>query len=562
MAKRRLKKGKIFACLLFFVAVVGLFFAVPTMLKEKKAANSNSVTTAANETISSNGPKNYSDSTNKSNSDSNKSSNGSKNFSTNNSNSNSGNTTAKSITVKGETDNWAGWYALYGANLGNTTSPDSKFGKSGLDVTITPVDSDEEKLQHLINGDIDFTACTINRLSLISGELSGADTAIVVPLFTDASNGGDGIVAHNEFTSIESLKNATIGVGEGSVSHAIVVWAIQQTDMSETDKAQIISNIKTYPSAAEAKDAYLNGEINALSTWQPYIDETIASGDSHVILSTKTSSSLVMDALFFRKDFAEAHPDIVEAMVDGILSVVEDMKTGSDLQKAEYCEVFRNSLPDFASSSDDEIMSMLDESTLLDWHQNVAAFENTASSMFFDMCAVWESIGYETYPEFGDNIFDDSYIQNLSSKYKNTAQTSTSKVSVTDENKQQVIDTEALLTKTTTVNFKPQTSMFMDDNEAAAALDEFVKIAKILDGSIIQIEGNVSSRNTTEAEVKLSEQRAETVKNYLVSKGVSESRIITIGNGGYKPVYADPQTSEEYKQNRRVDLFFKIIEEY
>ena len=102
----------------------------------------------------------------------------------------------------------------------------------------------------------------------------------------------------------------------------------------------------------------------------------------------------------------------------------------------------------------------------------------------------------------------------------------------------------------------------MDDNEAATALDEFVKIAKILDGSIIQIEGNVSSRNTTDAEVKLSEQRAETVKKYLVSKGIDANRIITIGNGGYKPVNPDPQTSEEYKQNRRVDLFFKIIEKY
>lgn len=537
--KRKIKFKKILVCLIFLACLIGLFFAIPMMKEEKqssveKSDSSTTLTESESEKDSSSSSKKpFWDSKNKD---------------------------VENVAVKGEVDNWSGWFGLINANGGTKTTSDSYFGKSGLDVTITPVNSDEEKLQHLINGDIDFTACTINRLALISGELSASDTAIVVPLLTDASSGGDGIVVRNEFTSIESLKDATIGVGEGSVSHALVVWAIQQTDLSDDDKSQIINNIKTYPSAADAKDAYLNGEINALSTWQPYIDETVAAGGSHVLLSTKTSSSLVMDALFFRKDFADEHPEIVKSMIDGILSVVEDMKSGTNSE--EYCEVFRKSLPDFAESSDEEIITMLNESTLLDWHQNVDAFENTAHNMFVDMCSVWESVGNETYSSFGDDIFDNSYIQKLSSKYENTEKANSNGVSITDENKQQVIDTDSLLTKTTTVNFKPQTSMFMDDAEADAALDEFVKIAKILDGSIIQIEGNVSSRNTTEAEVKLSEQRAETVKNYLISKGIDANRIITIGNGGYKPVYPDPQTSEEYKQNRRVDLFFKIIEEY
>lgn len=548
MAKGRLNKKKLIFCILFLACLVALFFFVPMMINEKKATQ--------NETQSSSGTTEVSKSDK--NLDTSKTDSAKQNDSEDKSVSKN-NTEPEKVTVKGETDNWAGWFGLFCANGGNTTTSDSYFGQSGLDVTITPVDSDEEKLQHLIDGDIDFTACTINRLALISNDLTIADTAIVVPLFTDSSNGGDGIVAHNEFKNIESLKDATIGVGEGSVSHALIVWAIQQTDESAEVKSQIINNIKTYPSAADAKEAYLNGEINALSTWQPYLDETASADNSHILLATNTSSSLVMDALFFRKDFADSHPEIVESMVDGILSVVEDMKNGED--STNYCEVFRNSLPDFSNSSDKEILSMLQESSLLDWHQNVDAFENTASSMFFDMCAVWESIGKVTYPEFGDNIFDDSYIKNLSSKYENTAKGDTSEIAVTEENKQQVIDTDALLTKTTTVNFRPQTSIFMDDKEAAAALDDFVKIAKILDGSIIQIEGNVSSRNTTEAEVKLSEQRAETVKNYLVSKGVSESRIITLGNGGYKPIYENPQTSEEYEKNRRVDLFFKIIEE-
>jgi OOP family OmpA-OmpF porin len=52
---------------------------------------------------------------------------------------------------------------------------------------------------------------------------------------------------------------------------------------------------------------------------------------------------------------------------------------------------------------------------------------------------------------------------------------------------------------------------------------------------------------------RLSENRASTVKNYLVSKGVAASRINSIGRGESNPV-ASNKTAEGRAQNRRIEI--------
>lgn len=122
-----------------------------------------------------------------------------------------------------------------------------------------------------------------------------------------------------------------------------------------------------------------------------------------------------------------------------------------------------------------------------------------------------------------------------------------------------LLRTIALLEKSTTINFVANTAKFLDSAEASSQMDEFIAIAKVLDGTIIQIEGNIASDNDSEDGKMLSKQRAESVKKYFIMNGIDANRIIVIGNGGTKPVA--PNTSEEnMAQNRRTDIFFKIVE--
>lgn len=144
-------------------------------------------------------------------------------------------------------------------------------------------------------------------------------------------------------------------------------------------------------------------------------------------------------------------------------------------------------------------------------------------------------------------------------KYSSTSTSTSKPVELTEEQKQEIVNYEALLTKSMTVEFVADTAQFKNPEEAYAIMDEFVSIANTLDGAIIQVEGNINARNYSDSGQALSAERAKAVAKYFIACGIDPNRLITVGNGNTKMV-ADPGSADAYL-NRRTDVFFKIIEE-
>jgi len=67
------------------------------------------------------------------------------------------------------------------------------------------------------------------------------------------------------------------------------------------------------------------------------------------------------------------------------------------------------------------------------------------------------------------------------------------------------------------------------------------------------IEGHTDSRGGDSLNQRLSEKRAEAVKDYLVSRGVDESRVQVRGAGKSRPI-ADNSSAEGRALNRRVEI--------
>ncbi|MFD2787107.1 RICIN domain-containing protein [Hymenobacter rubripertinctus] len=85
---------------------------------------------------------------------------------------------------------------------------------------------------------------------------------------------------------------------------------------------------------------------------------------------------------------------------------------------------------------------------------------------------------------------------------------------------------------------------------------ELNRLARTLDDNPtvnIRLEGHTDNQGRPELNVKLSEERVAEVKRYLVSRGVMEKRISTIGYGGTKP-RASNAREETRKLNRRVEF--------
>ncbi|RSK46971.1 hypothetical protein EI291_16745 [Hymenobacter rigui] len=69
----------------------------------------------------------------------------------------------------------------------------------------------------------------------------------------------------------------------------------------------------------------------------------------------------------------------------------------------------------------------------------------------------------------------------------------------------------------------------------------------------IRLEGHTDNQGRADLNVKLSEDRVAEVKRYLVTRGVAETRISTVGYGGSKP-RASNDREETRKLNRRVEF--------
>lgn len=89
-------------------------------------------------------------------------------------------------------------------------------------------------------------------------------------------------------------------------------------------------------------------------------------------------------------------------------------------------------------------------------------------------------------------------------------------------------------------------------------LDRAAKLLEEYPDLRIEVAGHTSDEGERDHNVELSKQRAEAVKAYLVSKGIAEDRITTVGYGPDKPI-ADNKKKKGRERNRRIE--FRLISE-
>ncbi len=99
---------------------------------------------------------------------------------------------------------------------------------------------------------------------------------------------------------------------------------------------------------------------------------------------------------------------------------------------------------------------------------------------------------------------------------------------------------------------------------AKANLDKLVPVFQEYSETDIQIFGYTDSTGPADYNLTLSQQRASSVRDYLVSKGISSNRFTTTGLGIADPI-ASNDTPEGRSENRRVEFAItanaKMVEE-
>jgi len=462
-------------------------------------------------------------------------------------------------TIRISLDEWVGWKPLLDAAGGLTTQPGSIYDRLGLNVEFVIINDADHSSSALISGSIHGAGYTINRYAFLYQQFieNGLNPAYIFTLYT--SSGGDGVIASTNFTNIEALHGARIGVPRFSEAMALMDWLINQTSLTDQEKENMKNNMVMFDTPDDAARAFFAGRLDAAATWQPYLSQAQETANTHLLFSTTHATNLIVGGLIFDYDFIEANEGALVKLAQGMIEAY-------DMYLTDMGSI-RTAMPMFSLESDASIIEMAQDATLFSARNMIDHMQGTAQMLFADMADVWAARGERAGREDADAAFTDRIVNRLDRDTGAGESTLVEHVfteeirEVAKEAIRESRDTSALFTMRADIRFEPNTAVILE--ESYPEMDRFFSSAMLLDGAIILVEGNIANvqghAESTAAGLQLSEERARAVARYLQLRGVDSNRFIIVGNGIDRQI-ASNDTEEGRMMNRRTDVSFMIVE--
>jgi peptidoglycan-associated lipoprotein len=94
-------------------------------------------------------------------------------------------------------------------------------------------------------------------------------------------------------------------------------------------------------------------------------------------------------------------------------------------------------------------------------------------------------------------------------------------------------------------------------SDAALELDKLVQVLNDNPTISIELSSHTDSRGSDIYNQDLSQRRAQSAVNYIISKGIDRNRITAKGYGESRPVVRNAKTEEQHQLNRRTE--FKVV---
>lgn len=305
--------------------------------------------------------------------------------------------------------------------------------------------------------------------------------------------------------------------------------------------------------------------VDAVATWTPG-DVNIAKqkGGLVSIASTKEYSSQMPNITITIKKFAYDHRTDIENLIialgqagDQVRSFNQAKKFAGDISAAVYNEqtgdywlTYYNgqvekdiqglSIPlggSMAFNLQDAANTFGMGKDGVDRYKIVyTTFGDILSKMYPELMA--------TYPAY-QKVVDKSFLQSVIANHPELMTGEAIKMSYSKEM------TSEVSSKSYQIEF--ETSSAIIKPESYNELDEILKSSVVAEGLKVGVYGHTDNSGNSDSNKKLSEERANSVKSYLISKGLATNRIEAKGFGQTQPI-ADNKSVEGKAKNRRVQI--------
>jgi len=464
---------------------------------------------------------------------------------------------------------WAGWAPIIWANGGPDPKKVWKDAKGGeFQVKLKLIDNPVAMGDSFANGSVHIGWATVDMLPLIIERLK-RDPRTMPRVYQqiDWSNGGDGIVVRDAIKDVADLRGKTVVLAQNSPSHYFLLNVLLNGGVQPSEV-----KMKFTQDAFQAAAAFnQNKDIAAVVTWAPDIYNLTKAGmGNKMLVSTATANKLIADVWFARADFARDNPEIIEGLVRGILDATDELSK-DDTKKGEVAKLMDNfyGLPPGTGQgmlADAHWTNYAENRDFFMVASNPTNFErtyNTAFVLYKAIRAVQDKVEF-------DKIMDFSVIKKLGTEPKYAESKNEYEFKFTPASGSEVNVESAVLTKTVTINFFPNSyevykkvpakqgsaEVFYDGN-VEYTIEEIAKLAGQFGAARIVIEGHTDGSmkgSADESLVKeLSTRRANSVKEALVNKfKMAPNQFTATGYGWSRP--ADPKDPDNHAKNRRVEV--------
>jgi NitT/TauT family transport system substrate-binding protein len=182
------------------------------------------------------------------------------------------------------------------------------FKDEGLEVELKPFSNPGDTLPALASGKIDVGLTTLQNLALLNGN---GNARILSIGLVDSSNGADAVVAKPTIKDVAALKGKTVAATIGEVNHMLLLMALKQAGLKESD-------IKlTSMSADDAGAAFVAGKVDAAVTWEPWVTKARGAGGKVVFTSADVPDT-ILDCVAVQARTLDARAKAYTALLRGI----------------------------------------------------------------------------------------------------------------------------------------------------------------------------------------------------------------------------------------------------
>ena len=305
--------------------------------------------------------------------------------------------------------------------------------------------------------------------------------------------------------------------------------------------------------------------VDAVATWTPG-DVNIAKqkGGLVSIASTKEYSAQMPNITITIKKFAYDHRTDIENLImalaqsgDQVRSFNEAKKFAADVSAKVYNEQVGDYWLKYYNGQVEKDVTGMDVSLGGSMAFNLQDAANTFGmgkdgvdrykivyATFGDILSKMYPELMATYPAY-QKVVDKSFLQSVIANHPELMTGEAIKTTYSNE------ITNKVSSKSYQIQFETGSSIIEPDSYSQ--LDEILKSAVVAEGLKVGVYGHTDNTGDADGNQRLSEERANSVKSYLISKGLPTNRIEAKGLGQTQPI-ADNKTTSGKAQNRRVQI--------